>query len=165
MSIEQREAYWRYHSRKHEQRVESMKDYDELKRKATEYDALAAASRTEHERAVDDARAQARAEATADMGVRIARERVVARLMARGRAEEDATQVANDLNLSAYVTDRGDVDGEGITALIDRIAPKTSEPPRAPDMGQGRRTPTAASGVDAGREMFAARRKPQPSTT
>jgi hypothetical protein len=50
------------------------------------------------------------------------------------------------------------VDTAKVTAFVDGIAPATGSTSGPPNHGAGRRDGTTGSGVDAGRELFEARR-------
>lgn len=166
MTVEQREQYWIHKSRKHEQRLKDLGDVDELQKKAGQYDALAKASQTEQERAVEAAKAEARAEARAEALKEHAPRLVGAefRVQAAGRlTAEQVKELIEDLDMTKYLTDSGEVDVDRVRRKVDALAPAKQEEKnlrRQPDMGQGRREPDKSTGVAAGRDMFDARRRP-----
>lgn len=185
MTPEQQVAYWRHQSRRHEDRVRSMGDYDALKAKAAEHDALVEASKTEQERAVDEARRAGRAEAMAKVGDKLVE--AALRSAALGRVPEAALEtLLENLDRRRFMTggDEPTVDTDKVRAYIDAVAPAAApagdppagapvpptnggqpangqQPPpatrHAPDMGQGRRDATPPSGLEAGRAVARAR--------
>jgi hypothetical protein len=162
MTVEQERNYWKHQSRRHENAWKARSDYDELKAKADQYDQLAAASRTEHERALDDARAQARREA--DEAARrqyggLMVEAAFARASAGRMNEDQLTSLLDGLDRNRFLADDGTVDTDRVTQFIACIAPAQQQDGtrRAPDMGQGRRPVEQPRGVDAGRSLWAER--------
>lgn len=120
-------------ARKHETRAK------ENAEKAKQYDALEQASKTELERAVDAARAEGRAEAeTKAMRFEVALEKGLPPALARrlqGASREELEADADELL---------------------KLAPAAAAP-RAPDLGQGARTPVVVSGAAAGKAEAARR--------
>jgi hypothetical protein len=106
---------WKATSRKHEQRAKdnaaAAKERDELKRQGM----------SDAEKAADEAAAKARAEERTRLAGKLARQGFLA--AAAGRVP-NAPTVADDLNLSKYVAEDGEVDEKGLAELVDRLAPK-----------------------------------------
>lgn len=106
---------WKATSRKHEQRAKdnaaAAKERDELKRQGM----------SDAEKAADEAAAKARAEERTRLAGKLARQGFLA--AAAGRVP-NAAEVADDLNLSRYVAEDGEVDEKGLAELVDRLAPK-----------------------------------------
>lgn len=161
MAAEQQAAYWKHQARKHENTVKARGDYDALKAKAAEADRLRQERETESEAAVRKAREEGEAEA---------RKALVPSLVASAfRAEakgvltdEQRDALLEDLDLSRYLTDTGEVDTDRVAKKVAAIAPKGDDrgKGRTPGTGgQGRREERKVSGTDTGREMFEARRK------
>ena len=138
---------WEALAKKHRARAEGAISADELaalRDKARQYDDLAAASRTEHERALDEARTTAAAEAE----VRV-RDRFTARLVrsefaaaTTGRLDRDGLdELLDGINLARFVGEDGDVDSERVRAFVDRVVPepKVGEQRKPADLGQGKR--------------------------
>lgn len=150
MSAEQQVAYWKAQSRKHENTAKARADYDELREKASQYDALVAASQTDQERAVAAARQEARAEAIQSVAPRLVSAEF--RAAAKGvLTAEQVTTLLEDLDLSKYLTDKGEVDVERIEKKVLAFAPTDGgKSGGAPDLGQGRRNPATVSGREAG---------------
>lgn len=144
-------------------------DYDELKRKAAEFDAAQEAAKTETERAVEAARKEGETTALERVNTRIVNAEARA-LAAAAKFRNPATAVRL-LDLSGVkVNDDGSVDEAAVKAKLDELA--TAEPylidtgdgtapPRnpKPDDSQGGGGGVDHAGVDRGREMFNSRRK------
>jgi hypothetical protein len=159
MTPEQQAAYWKAQSRKHEDRVKAMGDYDDLKAKAGQFDQLAAASRTEHEKAIDDAKTEAARAAEGRVRSEMAGEMVTAHIRATvaGRLPEDKLAAAlTGLDASKFMTAEHKVDADKVTAWVTAIVPAAPAPTRPPDVGQGRRNggTSATSGIETGRDLY-----------
>lgn len=102
---------WRDLARKHEQRA---KANAEAQRKLEE---LQRTQMSDQERAVSEAEERGRKSATSEVGQKIAAAELKAALT--GIVQNPAAFV-DDLNLSRYVTDTGDVDDEAIKALAEK---------------------------------------------
>lgn len=139
-------------------------DLDELKAKADRLDQVERERETDAEKARREAVEQAEAAAIAKVRPRLVAAEFRAAAAGRIDAERLAT-LTEDIDFSKYVDDKtGEVDVEKVTKKVEAWAPVQQTPtsPR-PDRSQGPRGERLAS-VDAGREMFAARRK-RPATT
>lgn len=110
---------------------------------AKELEELRKQSMSDAEKAVAEAREQARAEAFADVGGRLVKAEV--RAVAAGRLGADQLATLLDgLNVAAFLTETGEVDAAKVAQFIDGIAPPPDENTRrTPDLGQGRRSPGA----------------------
>lgn len=113
-------ARWKQIARKHEDRAKANADA------AKELEKLRAASMTETERAVDEARKATRAEVLREVGAERAADAM--RLAAAGRPI-DIEGALEGLALDRFLTDDGLPDVKRIQAFVDRIAP----PQEAPD--------------------------------
>jgi hypothetical protein len=193
MTGDQQVAYWKHKARKHEQRVESMRDYDKLRETAQAYEKLVAASQTDHERAIAEARSAARAEALAEAGGQLVEQWVRAAAAAVGRfTQESVNALLENLDRSRFLTPNGAVDTDRVYAFVGSIAPApaapaapaaaptgqmpqpgqpatvtapaVAAPPRGPDFGQGNPGTPKPNGLAAGREI-ARQRFGAPSTT
>jgi hypothetical protein len=121
-------------------------DYDDLKTKAAEHDKLVAASRTEHENAIEAAKKEARDAALAEAKPGVVKAEFKA--AAKGvLSKEQLDALIEDLDLTKYVTDKGDVDEDKIAKKVAAFAPaKGGGGHQARDLGQGNRSgvqPTA----------------------
>lgn len=110
------------------------RDYDTLKSKAEQYDALAAASRTDQERVAAEAQEQGFNAAMSKAVPRLVRAEF--RAAAAGRLTGDQLDaLVEDLDLTKYVDDDGEPDLAKIARKVDAVAPKAP----APSFGQGNR--------------------------
>ena len=128
---------WKTHARKHEERAKANSDA------AKELAELKKQSMSEQEKAVDQAKAEARAAALAEFGGKVAAAEV--RAAAAGRLSTDQINaLLENLNVARFLDDSGEVDRSKVDAFIDGIAPK-SENGRVPNLGQGVRQPSASA--------------------
>ncbi len=121
-----------------------------------ELEQLRQAQMSESEKAVAEAVARGRTEATVQFGQRLAAAQFVAEA-AKRNPDFDAASVLEDLNLAKYVTDDGEPDGKGLASVVERLVPdRVSNPRPAGDVGLGPR-PTAPAPVDGSpRSLIAA---------
>lgn len=98
-------AKWKAMARKHEAASKAAQK---------ELDKLRAASQTDSERAVSEAEARGRQAALADVGQRLAAAEIKAALTG---VVPDPAAIVEDLNLSKYVGDDGEVDSEAVASL------------------------------------------------
>jgi phosphoglycolate phosphatase-like HAD superfamily hydrolase len=147
MTDKQAAAYWKFQSRKHEKTAKDRGDYDDLKKRAAEADKLRKERETENEKALREAREAASAE-----GAELAAgQRLVGLLVARGKTEDEADEILEDLNLARYVKD-GRPDRDAIAKAVERLAPpaKEGDKRKFPDLGQGRRDSATGGKGSAG---------------
>lgn len=109
---------WKAQSRKHEARAKENADA------ARELAELKAANATDSEKAIADAVKKAVAEERSRGAAALARQVFLAG--ASGRLDNPA-DVVEDVNLSKYIDANGDVDEDGLSKLIDRLAPKKGD--------------------------------------
>lgn len=130
---------WKTHARKHEQLwKESKPAVDELEK-------LKAAQMSDMKKAVKEAEERGRSDAAKTYGERIAAAKLEAALTG---VVPDPSAVVEDLNLSKYVTDTGDVNADAVTALREKfeaIAPAN----RPPNLHQGRQGQPAGRDINA----------------
>ncbi len=133
---------WKTHSRKHEQLWKDAKPaVDELEK-------LKAAQMSDMDKAVREAEERGRSDAAKTYGEKIAAAKLEAALTG---VVPDPSSVVEDLNLSRYVTDTGDVNAEAVTALRDKyaaIAPPRDDPPNLHQGRQGSTPPGQLSRSD-----------------
>lgn len=135
MTDAQQAAYWKHQSRKHENTAKARGDYDELRARAAKADELEAAARTEAEKAVAAARKEAEAETRKALAPGLVRAEF--RAAAKGvLSDEQRDALLEDLDLSKYLTDKGEVDEAKVANKVKAFAPAGNG--RA-DLGQGRR--------------------------
>lgn len=100
---------------------------------------------TDQEKAIDEAKATARAEALGEVGAKIAAAEFKA--AAAGRLTDDQmTTLLSGLDLKAFLDVDGDVDPAKVKTFVDTVAPEVEETEQAPgdllaglDLGQGSR--------------------------
>lgn len=175
MTAEEQVAYWKHQARKHEDRVKSMADYDQLRQTADEYQRLVEASQTEHERAVAEARRQGHAEALAAAGGQLVEQWV--RAAAAGRLPtESVNALLEGLDRTRFLSRDGGVDTDRVYAFVNSLASVAAPatvlaqqgapvqpaapaaapvvtPTGGPDFGQGHPSSSRPSGLEAGREI------------
>ena len=131
---------WKAQARKHEDRAKANAAA------AKELEQVKAASMTEQERAVEQARAETRTATLIEVGGRLAAAEV--RVAAAGRfTPEQLDSLLENVDLSKFVTDDGDVDADKVRSFVDGIAPQPQQAPPL-DLGQGARSGTPALGSD-----------------
>lgn len=159
MTAVEQAAYWKFHARQHESRVKAMGDYDDIKSKAAQYDALSDASRTDQERAVETAKAEGKAAALQEAAPRLVRAEF--RAAAKGVLTDAARDaILEDLDFSKYLTDKGEVDEAKVAAKVTALAP--AGPQRPPvQLGQGRTPTEVKPSVQSGKDLYEQSRKRQ----
>lgn len=120
---EQQVAYWMHRSRKHEDRVAAMRDYDELRGIKTQYDTLLSQSQTEHERAIAEARRQGETSAMARANTMLVEAYVRSAAAARGVDDEAVTDFLDTTRLDAFISAAtGQVDTAKVYRQVSRMA-------------------------------------------
>lgn len=110
---------------------------DEAKQLRDRLAELEQAQMTEQERAVAEAKAAGRAEALAEVSVKLVNSEFKA--AAAGRLDDDnLTTLLEGINHATFLDDSGEVTVERVRALIDGIAPAPQQ--GAADLGQGARS-------------------------
>lgn len=127
--------------------------HDDAKVKAGQYDELVAATRSETEKAVDEAR-KATSKETREQTIRelaepLAEESI--RVHATGRLSDDQLKtVLEGLNLSRFLTDKGRVDTAKVTAFVNALTPAVETKNGPSSHGQGSRAQSKLTGAAAG---------------
>lgn len=116
-------------------RLSKYADYDEVK---AELDKVKQANQTEAEKAVEAAKEEGRKAALTEAAPRLVAAEFRAALAGRRTAAEVA-ELIEDLDLSRYLTDAGEVDAERVTKKADLLAPPGEERKTAPSFGGGAR--------------------------
>lgn len=129
-------------------------DYEDLKTKAARADELENELGSEADKAAKKARDEERAKANSEFVPRVVKAEFKA--AAKGVLTDDQlTALLEDLDLSKYVTDKGDADEEKIAKKVAAFAPAagtgTKTPPR--QLGQGAQPPSNVKPGDQGRAM------------
>lgn len=177
MNDKEQAAYWKHQSRKHESRAGERADYDEIKKKADQHDALVAASKTEQDRAVEAAKTEgadaARAEERQKAAVRLVDAEMRAVGAARGITAEQLAPVIEPIDRTKFLTDTGDVDLDKVTNFVAAIGPAEGNGNgnnggrRVPNLGQGRRSGDSGArpptSVSSGADRYAELHKKAPS--
>ena len=162
MTIEQQAAYWKHYSRQHEATAKSRADYDAMKAKADELDRFKAANATDHEKAVTAAAEAARTKVLEETTPRLVKAEF--RIATAGRiTQEQLETVLGPIDLRWFMDATGNVDTVKVATYAASISPGPAGPgaPGAfPDLGQGRREGAAGPSVAAGKDMYAAQKKP-----
>lgn len=111
------------------------------KANAKELETLKQASMNDLERAVAQAKAEARTEALLEVGAERAADAI--RLAATGRMEAEQVEgLLEGLDLTKFLDDNGQPDRQAIAKWVDRVAPALEDEPAPsgfPDLGQGAR--------------------------
>jgi hypothetical protein len=158
MTDAQQAAYWKHQSRKHENTAKARADYDALKARAAKADELEAATATETDKAIKAARDEAAAETLRAAAPRLVRAEF--RAAAKGvLSDEQRDALLEDLDLTKYLTDKGEVDEDKVARKVTAFAPAGNNGGSGgrPDMGQGRRAGATQSKASAGKAEAARR--------
>lgn len=166
MKDKEQTAYWRHQSRRHEQRASEWqaaaggKTPAEIKAERDELTTRRQADMTPAEKALDDAKASGREEARKEMAPKMAR-LAFDTALAHVPDERRSTLIEN-LDLSKVITDSGDIDTDKVKTIAATLAEPVKGGPtsRTPNYGGGPRPTPTGSGVAAGAEMFATKKKP-----
>lgn len=136
-ALEAEVAKWKDLARKHEDRSKANADA------AKKLTALEQQSMTDLEKAVAQARIEARAEAIKESAGRLAAAEI--RAVAANRFDDNQlVALLEGVNLTAFVDDDGEVDAAKVAKFVDGIAPKQDDTTtiKVPDLGQGARGST-----------------------
>lgn len=163
MTTEQQVAYWKHQSRKHERRANERADYEQLAEKASKWEEAQRAGMSDTERALEEARAQARNDALREARQESAEKLVAAEFRAAARDVDPKVLEGflEDLNFSRYIGEDMSVDTARITDRVNGL-PKAGHTIPAPPNAQGFRRFQGSSSVEAGRAMYEARHGAEP---
>jgi len=165
MPADQQAAYWRHRARENETaKKTALAERDALRPKAEQYAALEQASRSEAEKAADEARAAgekagreaAAQEALGKFAPRLVGAEFRAQLAGRMTGEQVADLV-DGLNVSKFLTEDGSPDAQAVARFVAAIPAPASAPP-APvvrDIGGGSRTTPEKDGLQVGADLYA----------
>lgn len=143
MTVEERAEYFEKKANRLQSNLRAYGDYDQIK---AERDQLKTAGQTDQEKATAAAKAEGRTEAASEWMPRV----VTAEFKAAFKGTKTADQIAallEPLDLSKFLTEKGDVDTDKVTKYAASFGSSAGEP----DMGQGRRSGGTPSKGDAGR--------------
>lgn len=140
-ALESEVAKWKDLARKNEDRSKAnaaaAKELEQLKQQ----------SMTDLEKAVAQARIEARAEAIKEAAGKLAAAEI--RAVAANRFDDDQlAALLEGVNLTAFVDEDGEVDAAKVAKFVDGIAPKqddTATSIKVPDLGQGARGSASGS--------------------
>jgi hypothetical protein len=125
LPADQQLAYWMHRSRKHEDRVASMRDYDELKGVKNQYDQLVTSTQSEHERAIAEARRQGEQTAMARGNTMLVEAYARAAATAHSVDDDAVTEFLETSRLDAFIVN-GQVDTAKVYRHVSRMAPRTA---------------------------------------
>jgi hypothetical protein len=159
MTSAQQVEYWKHQSRKHEGRARDRGDYDDLKKKAEQFDQQQAANATDQEKAVTEARTKAAEEARADERSKNAPLLVAAEMKAAaaGRITPERLEILlKPIDSTKFDTDE-------VTAFITSVLPAEGNGAEGgsgkgkgnfPNLGQGKSSDGAKPTVSTGAERY-----------
>ena len=154
MTVEQREAYWRQQAKKHEAAWKSVRDRNLTPEQILDMEQRLADMERERmsdqEKAVEDAKKKAAQDAAAMFAPRLAKAVVEAALAKVGLGEDRIDSEIEWADLTKFLTPKGDVDADKVTAFAESRRASTREADEAgkkkfPDMGGGKRGPVTLS--------------------
>lgn len=169
MTAEQQAAYWKFQARKHENEAKSRADYDQLKAASEELAQLKAANQTEQEKALNEARDEARRQGEVIGAERYLKDAVMGRFQAlTGKSDDDVAKAFAHVDAHSFVDDQGDLDVDALTEFAGTFGAANTGTPADPVKAalERQRTGAAAGGSGSGSitEMRKARlEKLQPS--
>ena len=138
MSVEQREAYWKDKSRKHENRAKERIDPAEYQRVLEQLQQQQRADETEHEAALREAREAAAAEAVQGFHTQTAASMARMALRAKGVQDDDEVKAfIEETNFATFIGEGGTVDEERLWARVERYT-GTGSAQQWPGTGQDR---------------------------
>lgn len=152
MTPEQQAAYWKFHSRKHENTVKSQSDYDELKALAEKYKAEHPEPKPEGTVDADKIREEAEKAAAQKFATKL----VVAEFktqMAGRMSNDDFKELIEDLNLTNYLDKDGEVDTDRVAKKAAILAPE-SRGGGTRRTHQTRRQNDKAATVSSGKDLY-----------
>lgn len=164
MTVEQREAYWKHHARKHEGVANSRADYDQQKADAEKWRQHQNDNKPADQKAIDDAATKAREEARAEEQKKFAPRLVRAEFKAAaadvGGVPKDLLEAfLEDVNPLVYLKADGELDTDKIEKRVKALAPVKQPPGQRKPNHQGYRPTDGATSVASGRDLFANRNK------
>lgn len=96
---------------------------------------------SDHEKAIDEAKAAARAEALAEAGAHVARAEIRAAAATAGLSDDQCKTLLGGIDPKAFLTEAGEVDAEKVKSFIAGVAPTRQKL----DLGQGTRGSAAGA--------------------
>lgn len=168
MKPQEQAAYHLHQSRKHEGRSKEWQAAFDGKTAAevkAELEALRREKLSDQEKAVEDAKKEAREAATREHGPKSVR--AAFELLLGDMPQDDRDAEIDVLDLSKFLNDDGDVDTAKVRKAAEKLNPAVKAPhqQRVRNWPNGDRRTDKSSGVKAGRDLYADRRKSTSSTT
>lgn len=162
MKPEEQVAYWKHQARKHEDRSKAFDGLTpeavaDLRSKAERHDALERELMSDKDKAVLEAQESAKAETLKAVTPKLVAAEFKA--AAAGRIEADRLkEIIEPLDLSKFLTSKGEVDEAKVASYVNGIAPVAPAQRRGPSsVGLGNRQHSDGSPGDQGRAMAAKR--------
>lgn len=146
MTVEQREAYWKHQSRKHESTWKGIvgdRTVDDVKNDLSEIERIRQEQLTPAEKAIEEAERRGRESAAAESNTRAAKAILRANLQAQGITDTDddaeLTELVDSIDVGRFIVD-GDVDTDKLSRFAKRFSTAdTADTGRRRDFGAGRR--------------------------
>ena len=154
MSVEQREAYWKFHARQHEGVAKSRADYDQQKADAEKWRKHQEDNKAPDQKVVDQAAEKARLDERTKLAPRLVAAEFKA-LSAGDIPKELLDGFLEDVDYTKYLDANGDIDTAKVQKRVDALNPVKSQQ-RKPNH-QGYRPNDGATSVAVGRDLFASR--------
>ena len=125
---------WKTLARKHEDRAKTNQ------KAVSELETLRQSQMSDQEKALEDARTTSRAETLREIGAHLVTAEFRAQAAGRLTAEQVA-ELVEDIDMTKYLTETGEVDAERVARKVEALAPKPDQntAPTWPDLGQGAR--------------------------
>lgn len=169
MTVAQQAAYWKWHSKKHEDRATEWRTLvgggsKTAAEVAAELETQRKAAMTTQERAIAEAKEAGKQEATSGMSqamATLALETAMAHV-----PETERPELLAMIDRSTVIKADGTIDTDKVAKIVARIAPANGRRPNDPDFGGGNRgSGDSGSGVGAGRSRFQERHGAKKTTT
>lgn len=121
-------AYWQHQSRKHENTVNARRDYDQLKADSEELARVRQESQTDQEKALDQARDEARREGENIGAERYLKDAVTGRFQAlTGKTDDEVATIFAHVDAKSFTSDSGDIDVEKLRGFAATVGTTKQE--------------------------------------
>lgn len=154
MTVEQKAAYWKHQARKHEDRAKASVRAEDHQALKDELEALRQAQLSDQDKALEQAKAEAKSAGEAAAAQRYQRELVLARLQIATQQDEGALKY---LDHTAFLTDSGEVDADRVAEYAELHRAATPENPSGSgsrDIGKRGSHGGAKPSTQSGRELY-----------
>lgn len=143
MTAEQRAAYWKHQSQKHEGRYKSIagdRSFDDIRKDLDELAEIRKSQQTPAEQALAEAREAGKAEAIKESSSKAATAIFRVALQAQGHDEKDIDDLVENFNVANFIGEDGDVDTDKLSTFAKRFTPAgKADDKRRRDFGGGHR--------------------------